>query len=47
MISLPEGFDASVLMNEFFMLAMPFVGISFLIACGFLIINFFNSIDFD
>ena len=46
MISLPAGFDAAVLMNEFFSIAAPFVGIGFVIACGILIINYFNTIDF-
>ena len=46
MISLPAGFDASVLMNEFFTLAAPFVGVGFIIACGILIVNYFNSIEF-
>lgn len=46
MITLPEGFDAAVLLGEFFAIAAPFVGVSFLIACGFLIINFFKSIEF-
>lgn len=46
MINLPAGFDASVLMGEFFALAAPFVGISFIIACGVLIINYFNTIEF-
>jgi hypothetical protein len=46
MISLPEGFDAAALMNDFFSLAAPFVGIGFIIACGTLIINYFKTIDF-
>tara|TARA_Y100000589_G_scaffold310567_1_gene329045 strand:- start:451 stop:591 length:141 start_codon:yes stop_codon:yes gene_type:complete len=46
MITLPAGFDPLVLMGEFFTLAAPFVGISFLIACGFLIVNYFKSIEF-
>lgn len=46
MISLPEGFDAAVLMNEFFSIAAPFVGIGFIIACGILIINYFKTIEF-
>ena len=45
-INLPDGFEASVLMGEFFSLAAPFIGISFLIACGFLIVNYFKSIEF-
>lgn len=46
MISLPIGFDAATLFNEFFGVAAPFVGISFLIACGFLIANYLKSIEF-
>lgn len=46
MISLPAGFDPALLMNEFFALAAPFVGVAFLIACGVLIINYFNTIEF-
>ena len=46
MINLPDGFDATAFMGEFFSIAAPFVGISFLVACGFLISNYLNSIDF-
>ena len=46
MINLPEGFDAAQLFADFFSLAAPFVGIAFLIACGFLIANYLNSVDF-
>ena len=37
MIHLPEGFDIGALFSDFFDLAAPFAGISFLIGCGFLI----------
>lgn len=46
MINLPPGFDAAKLFADFFGAAAPFVGISFLIACGILIVNYLNSIDF-
>jgi hypothetical protein len=43
MITLPEGFDPLVLFTDFFSLAAPFVGISFLIVCGFLIISIIKN----
>jgi len=36
MIQLPPGFDVSLLFSELFTLSTPFVGIAFLIGCGFL-----------
>lgn len=42
MITLPDGFDPSLLIGDFFTLAAPFVGVAFLIACGFLIVNYFK-----
>jgi len=45
MITLPEGFDAAQLFADLFTLAAPFVGIAFLIACGFLITNYLKSVD--
>ncbi len=47
MITIPAGFDVSQLLNDFFSLAGPFVGISFLVACGFLINNYFKTVDFN
>ena len=46
MISLPEGFDVATLFADFFAAAAPFVGISFVIAVGILIVNYFKSIEF-
>lgn len=37
MISLPPGFDASLLFSDFWTAAAPFVDIGFLIGCGFLL----------
>lgn len=39
MISLPAGFDPALLISDFFTLAAPFIEISFIVACGFLIVN--------
>ena len=46
MIKLPEGFDAAALFADFFAAAAPFVGISFVIAVGILIVNYFKSLEF-
>ncbi|MGD9950065.1 MAG: hypothetical protein AB7U29_19405 [Desulfobulbus sp.] len=43
MIQLPEGFDAAALFTELFQLAAPFVGIAFLIGCGYLIQNMLRN----
>ena len=43
MITLPEGFDGAALAAEMFALATPFVGIGFIIACGFLIVNILRN----
>jgi hypothetical protein len=45
MVNLPPGIDASSLLADFFSAAAPFVGVSFLIACGFIIINILTSIE--
>ncbi len=39
MINLPEGFNGAALVADFFGTAAPFIGISFTIACGILIVN--------
>lgn len=46
MITLPAGFDGVAFVAELFGIAAPFVGISFLIAAGILINNYFRSIKF-
>ena len=46
MIQLPQGFDAAALFSDLFAAAAPFVGISFVIAVGILICNYFKSIEF-
>jgi hypothetical protein len=43
MIQLPDGFDAAALFSELFQLAAPFVGISCLIGCGYLILNMLRN----
>ena len=43
MIQLPDGFDAAALFGELFQLAAPFVGISLLIGCGYLILNMMRN----
>jgi hypothetical protein len=43
MITLPDGFDPSVLISDFFTLTAPFLGVAFLITCGFLILNFLKK----
>ena len=44
MITLPAGFDAAQLIADFFSLAAPFIGVAFLIACGFLILNMLKKL---
>ena len=43
MIQLPEGFDVSALFADLFGIAAPFVGVAFMIACGFLISNILKN----
>ncbi|MDH4317707.1 MAG: hypothetical protein OEV64_04910 [Desulfobulbaceae bacterium] len=43
MITLPDGFDATTLMNDFFSIAAPFVGIAVVIATAVLILNILNN----
>lgn len=47
MITVPDGFDISLLFGDLFSLSLPFVDIGFVIACGFLIVNIFKTIDFN
>ncbi len=44
MIAIPADFDVSALFSDFFSLAAPFVSISFLVACGFMIINILRRV---
>ncbi|WP_456385295.1 hypothetical protein [Desulfolithobacter sp.] len=44
MITLPADFDVAMLVNDFFALAAPFVSLSFLVACGFLINNILRRV---
>lgn len=43
MILFPEGFSLALLFSDLFRLAAPFVGISFLIGCAFLINKIFKN----
>lgn len=44
MITLPAGFDPSLLFADFFSLTVPFLSLAFLIACGLLLINLFKKL---
>jgi len=43
MIQLPVDFDVSSLFADLFTLAAPFIGIAFVVACGFLISNILKN----
>lgn len=44
MMQLPEGFDVSALVSDFFSVASPFVGVVFLVSVAFLIIRIFRRV---
>ena len=43
MITLPDGFDVTALMNDFFAFAAPFVGVAVVIATGVLVLNLLTN----
>jgi hypothetical protein len=46
MITLPPGFDVSLLFSDFYTVAAPFVSIAALIGCGFLLVNILTNIRY-
>jgi hypothetical protein len=44
MITLPAGFDVTLLVSDFFGLALPFVGVAMLLAAGALLLRLCKKI---
>lgn len=44
MINLPAGFEGATFVAELFSAAAPFIGVSFLIAAGMLIVNILRNL---